>query len=424
MRHGAAPSGLLVLEDGTVFEGEAVSAGTRFGEVVFNTSMTGYQEVLTDPSYRGQIVVMTQPHIGNYGTSQDVAESARPWVEGFIARQFTARPSSHDSGEGLVQYLRRAAVPALHGIDTRALVRRLRERGALRGVVTSERSDAAPLTAELADFPLMTGRALVDEVTTAAAYEVLAAGAGDGAGGPGPDGPGRPAGLDGAGPGRAAAGPDPAAVAGRRQCHLAVYDFGVKSNILRSLAQRGARLTVLPARTPASDCLALGVDGVVLSNGPGDPEPLAGIIDTVRELLASGTPLLGICLGHQLLGLALGGETFKLKFGHHGGNQPVRELATGKVAITSQNHGFAVRPESLPPSCAVTQLNLNDGTVEGFDIAGRPIFSVQYHPEAAPGPHDSVGLFDRFLRAVAAHSPAATARPRHAFAAAPPAPVP
>jgi carbamoyl-phosphate synthase small subunit len=324
--------------------------------------------VLTDPSYRGQIVVMTQPHIGNYGTNQDVAESARPWVEGFLARQFTARPSSHDSGEGLLQYLRRAAVPALHGIDTRALVRRLRERGALRGVVTSERSDVAALTAELADFPLMAGRALVDEVTTAAAYEVPAASG--------------------------------AAAGGRR--HLAVYDFGVKTNILRSLAQRGAHLTVLPARTPASECLALGVDGVVLSNGPGDPEPLPAIIETVRELLASGTPLLGICLGHQLLGLALGGQTFKLKFGHHGGNQPVREVATGKVAITSQNHGFAVRPESLPPSCAVTQLNLNDGTVEGFDLAGRPVFSVQYHPEAAPGPHDSAGLFDRFLQAVAA----------------------
>ena len=415
MRQGAAPSGLLVLEDGTVFEGEAVSAGTRFGEVVFNTSMTGYQEVLTDPSYRGQIVVMTQPHIGNYGTSQDVAESARPWVEGFIARQFTARPSSHGSGEGLVQYLRREAVPALHGIDTRALVRRLRERGALRGVVTSERSDAAALTAELADFPLMAGRALVDEVTTAAAYEVPAGGDwdGDSSGAAGPAG-GGPGGDD-------AAGPDAAASAGRR-CHLAVYDFGVKSNILRSLARRGARLSVLPARTPAGDCLALGVDGVVLSNGPGDPEPLAGIVETVRELLASGTPLLGICLGHQLLGLALGGETFKLKFGHHGGNQPVREVATGKVAITSQNHGFAVRPESLPPSCAVTQLNLNDGTVEGFDVAGRPVFSVQYHPEAAPGPHDSVGLFDRFLRTVAARTSDGTVRAHLEAAAAPPAP--
>jgi carbamoyl-phosphate synthase small subunit len=366
LRSSAPPSGLLVLEDGSVFEGEAVAAGTRFGEVVFNTSMTGYQEVLTDPSYRGQIVVMTQPHIGNYGTSEEVAESRRPWVEGFIARQFTSRPSNHGSGEGLVQYLRRAAVPALHGIDTRALVRRLRERGALRGVVTSERSDAAALTSELADFPLMTGRALVDEVTTAAAYEVPAEGG-------------------------------PAA-----RCHLAVYDFGVKSNILRSLARRGARLTVLPAQTPAADCLALGVDGVVLSNGPGDPEPLTGIVAAVRELLAADTPLLGICLGHQLLGLALGGETFKLKFGHHGGNQPVRDLPSGKVAITSQNHGFAVRPDSLPAGCTVTQINLNDGTVEGFDLAGRPVFSVQYHPEAAPGPHDAAPLFDRFLQALGA----------------------
>jgi carbamoyl-phosphate synthase small subunit len=363
-----------VLEDGGVFEGEAVSAGTRFGEVVFNTSMTGYQEVLTDPSYRGQIVVMTQPHIGNYGTSEEVAESQRPWVEGFVARQFTARPSNHGSGEGLVQYLRRAAVPALHGIDTRALVRRLRERGALRGVVTSERSEAAALIAELADFPLMTGRALVDEVTTATAYEVPAEGV-----------------------------PEP-------RCHLAVYDFGVKSNILRSLARRGARLTVLPAQTPAADCLALGVDGVVLSNGPGDPEPLTGIVAAVRDLLAADMPLLGICLGHQLLGLALGGETFKLKFGHHGGNQPVRDLPSGKVAITSQNHGFAVRPESLPAGCAVTQINLNDGTVEGFDVAGRPVYSVQYHPEAAPGPHDAAPLFDRFLQALAAESVAGSRR--------------
>ncbi len=397
MRPGAPSPGLLVLEDGTVFEGEAVSPGTRFGEVVFNTSMTGYQEVLTDPSYRGQIVVMTQPHIGNYGTNQEVAESERPWVEGFVARQFTARPSSHDSGEGLVSYLRRAAVPALHGIDTRALVRRLRERGALRGVVTSERSDTAALTAELADFPLMAGRALVDEVTTTAAYEVPAAPALAGA-----EAAAGAAGAFGASSASNAPGAFGAFGASGRRCHLAVYDFGVKSNILRSLARRGARLTVLPARTPASDCLALGVDGVVLSNGPGDPEPLTGIVEAVRELLAGGTPLLGICLGHQLLGLALGGRTFKLKFGHHGGNQPVREVATGKVAITSQNHGFAVRPDSLPPSCAVTQLNLNDGTVEGFDVAGRPVYSVQYHPEAAPGPHDAAGLFDRFLQAVAA----------------------
>jgi carbamoyl-phosphate synthase small subunit len=348
-----------VLEDGSVFEGEAVAPGSRFGEVVFNTSMTGYQEVLTDASYRGQIVVMTQPHIGNYGTTPEVAESDRPWVEGFIARQFTTRPSGREGAGSLVSYLRRFGVPALQGIDTRALVRRLRERGALRGVLTTEHSDAGRLAAELADFPTMAGRALVDEVTCAERYEIPAM--------------------------------------GEERRHLAVYDFGVKTNILRSLAERGARLTVLPARTPASDVRSLAVDGVVLSNGPGDPEPLTGIVENVRELVAAEIPVFGICLGHQLLGLALGGRTFKLKFGHHGGNQPVRDTRTGRVAITSQNHGFAVDPASLPASCTVTQVNLNDGTVEGFAVAGRPVYSVQYHPEAAPGPHDASGLFDAFL---------------------------
>jgi carbamoyl-phosphate synthase small subunit len=358
-RPGGSSSALLLLEDGSVFEGEAVAPGTRFGEVVFNTSMTGYQEVLTDPSYRGQIVVMTQPHIGNYGMSEDFNESRRSWVEGFIARQFTVRPSGVGRGEGLVPYLRRAGVPALDGIDTRALVRRLRERGALRGVLTTERSDIAGLRAELEDFPPMTGRALVDEVTVEGAYEVPAA--------------------------------------GPERCHLAVYDFGVKANILRSLATRGARLTVLPARAAAAECLALRADGVVLSNGPGDPEPLTSIVAAVGELLASGTPTFGICLGHQLLGLALGGKTFKLKFGHHGGNQPVRDTTSGRVTITSQNHGFAVRPDSLPPGCSVSEVNLNDDTVEGFALHGRPVFSVQYHPEAAPGPHDASPLFERFL---------------------------
>ncbi len=361
MKTAAPQSGLLVLEDGTTYEGDAVSPGTRFGEVVFNTSMTGYQEVVTDPSYRGQIVVMTQPHIGNYGTSAEAAESAHPWVEGFIARQFTTRPSTAHDDESLPSYLRRYAVPALEGIDTRALVRRLRERGSLRGVLTTERSDVAALAAELADFPTMTGRALVDEVTCAAPYEL--------------------------------------APQGEERRHLAVYDFGVKTNILRSLQERGARLTVLPARTPAKDVLALGVDGVVLSNGPGDPEPLTGIVDNVRELVSAEVPLFGICLGHQLLGLALGGRTFKLKFGHHGGNQPVHDRVSGRVAITSQNHGFAVDPESLPASCEVTEVNLNDGTVEGFAVTGKPVWSVQYHPEAAPGPHDASYLFDRFLAA-------------------------
>ena len=351
--------GLLLLEDGSLFRGEAVSPGTRFGEVVFNTSMTGYQEVLTDPSYRGQIVVMTQPHVGNYGTSDEAEESHRPWVEGFVARSLTPHPSSHGAAESLPAYLRRHGVPAIDGIDTRALVRRLRVRGALRGVATTERSDVEALAAELAEHPAMEGRALVDEVTCAERHEVPAE--------------------------------------GEERFHLAVYDFGTKRNILRSLAARGARLTVLQARTPAAEALALGVDGVVLSNGPGDPQPLEGIVAEVRELLASGTPLLGICLGHQLVGLALGGETFKLKFGHHGGNQPVREEASGRVAITSQNHGFAVRADTLPAGCRVTATNLNDGTVEGLEVEGRPVLSVQYHPEAAPGPHDAAPLFDRFL---------------------------
>jgi carbamoyl-phosphate synthase small subunit len=353
--------GLLVLEDGSAYAGSIVSPGTRFGEVVFNTSMTGYQEILTDPSYRGQIVVMTQPHIGNYGTSANLDESSRPWVEAFVAHQFTARHSG--SGEvSLPGYLRQHGIPSLHEIDTRSLVRRLRERGAMRGVVTSERSEVGALVEEVRDFPRMEGRALVDEVTCAVPYSLL------------PDGAPR--------------------------CRLAVYDYGIKTNILRSLLARGAALEVLPARTPASVCRDLGVDGVVLSNGPGDPEPLRPIIDVVSGLVEVELPVLGICLGHQLLGLALGGKTLKLKFGHHGGNQPVKDLATGAVAITSQNHGFAVDGDSLPSGVRVTEVNLNDGTVEGLAVEGRPVFSVQYHPEAAPGPHDASPLFSRFLERV------------------------
>jgi carbamoyl-phosphate synthase small subunit len=355
---------LLLLEDGSLFRGRAVAPGTRFGEVVFNTAMTGYQEVLTDPSYRGQIVVMTQPHIGNYGVDAAVAESDRPRVEGFVARRFTAEPSNYTSEEGLPGYLARHGIPALDGIDTRAVVRRLRERGALKGVLTSERSDVERLLAEVRDFPDMAGRALVDDVTPAAERVIPAE--------------------------------------GERRVRLAVWDFGCKANILRELAARGAELHVLPASTPASRAAELGVDGVVLSNGPGDPEPLTAVIATVRELVDSGVPTFGICLGHQLLGLAMGGRTFKLKFGHHGGNQPVVDLASRRVAITSQNHGFALDPESLPARCRVSEVNLNDGTVEGIEVTDRPAFSVQYHPEAAPGPHDAEPLFRRFLASIPA----------------------
>lgn len=354
-------AGVLLLEDGSVFTGNLVSEGECFGEVVFNTAMTGYQEIITDPSYRAQVVLMTQPHMGNYGVTEEVSESRQPWVEGFIAREFTREPSGV-RGEPLIDYLRRCGVPALEGIDTRAVVRRLRVSGSLRGVIAPASADREELRARLAEMPSMVGRALVDEVTCAAAYDVPAE--------------------------------------GEERCSLAVFDFGAKENIVRSLVRRGARLRVLPARTSVADCLALGVDGVVLSNGPGDPEPLTSIIETVRELVEADVPILGICLGHQLLGLAVGGSTFKLKFGHHGGNQPVKDLKDGSVAITSQNHGFAVDGDSLPDNCAVTGINLNDGTVQAFAIKDRPVFSVQYHPEASPGPHEASRIFDEFLDAV------------------------
>ena len=360
--------GLLLLEDGSLFRGLCHSPGTAFGEVVFNTSMTGYQEILTDPSYRRQIVVMTQPHIGNYGTGDDMAESDRPWAEGFIARRFTERASNHGSEVDMPGYLRAHRVPALSAIDTRALVRRLRDQGAMRGVITDQTSeeDLRRLKDELLQQPTMKGRGLVDEVTRRdeKVLEPLAAGE---------------------------LGWTP---------HIGLFDFGAKGSIAEQLRLRGAKVTLLPADTSAERCLAADCDGFMLSNGPGDPEPLTDIVETVRSLIESNKPIFGICLGHQLLGLALGGQTFKLKFGHHGGNQPVQDLDTGRVTITSHNHGFAVDESSLPKGVRITHRNLNDQTVEGLAVEGRPVFSVQYHPEAAPGPHDAYYLFDRFLNSI------------------------
>ena len=340
-------SGMLLLEDGTAFRGRVVSEGTRFGEVVFNTSMTGYQEILTDPSYRGQIVVLTGSHMGNYGVEDGSFESSKVQAEGLLVRHLSPRSYEPASPRGLGEFMRDEGVPALEGIDTRALVRRIREQGSLRGVVTSETLEIPELLERVREIPTMEGQALALKAGCESQYTLNAE--------------------------------------GEERVHLALWDFGVKRNILRSLTARGARVTVMPPRTPASAAAELKVDGVVLSNGPGDPAALPQCVQEVRALTESGIPILGICLGHQLLALALGASTFKLPFGHHGGNQPVQDLRTGKILITSQNHGFAVSSDSLPEGCSVSQINLNDRTVEGLEVESRPILSVQYHPEAAPG---------------------------------------
>lgn len=364
---------VLALEDGTVFEGRSFGApAVRSGEVVFNTSITGYQEIFTDPSYRGQIVVLTNPQIGNYGANPDDAESAQPFIEGLVVRDFSPLASNWRSAETADAYLSRSGIPIISGIDTRALVRKLRSGGVLRGVLSGRGGDGAALAAEARMIPSMAGLDLATGVSTKTTYEWTESVS-----------PCSPSELV-----------EPAA---EPRFHVVAYDFGIKRNILRRLVQAGCRVTVVPSLTTAEDVLALKPDGVFLSNGPGDPEPLQAQSKEVRKLVGK-KPLFGICLGHQILGLALGGRTFKLKFGHRGGNHPVLNRRTGKIEITAQNHGFAVDPESLDGnSVELTHINLNDQTLEGFRHRSHPVFCVQYHPEAAPGPHDSRYLFGDFV---------------------------
>jgi carbamoyl-phosphate synthase small subunit len=374
---------VLALEDGTWYRGVAAGApGEARGEVVFNTSMTGYQEVLTDPSYAGQIVTMTAPHIGNYGVSAGDAESQAPHVAGFVMREASPLASNWRADGTLRDYLVRHRIVAIADIDTRALTRVLRSAGVMRGVIATGQVDPQELVEKARAIPKMEGADLVKDVTCDGAFEWR-----DRATASGNDA-------------HAEFGIEPQRRAAKR-LRVAAYDFGVKHNILRRLDAYGCDVHVFPATAPASELLQVEPDGIFLSNGPGDPAALPYAIGNVRELVqTSDVPMFGICLGHQILGLAVGGQTFKLKFGHRGANHPVKELQSGKVEITSQNHGFAVDPDSLPADVAVTHLNLYDGTVEGFRHTTKPIFSVQYHPEASPGPHDADYLFRQFLESM------------------------
>ena len=373
-----ARTALLALADGMVFRGRAFGAEAEAaGELVFNTSMTGYQEILTDPSYEGQLVAMTYPEIGNVGVNREDVESRRPYVRGFVVREYREAPSSWRAEERLGAYLARHGIPAIEGIDTRALVRHIRDVGAQEAVLSSVDLDPKRLVRKAKESPGLVGRDLVKEVTCAESYDWN-------------EGPWR------LGRGYTTA-EEAAAGHGHEPQFVVAYDFGIKFNILRNLVGAGCRVRVVPATTPARDVLGLHPDGVFLSNGPGDPDAVGGVREIVAELLGR-VPVFGICLGHQIMGLALGGRTFKLKFGHHGGNQPVKDLTTGKVEITAQNHGFAVGPESVTAlGWEPTHLNLNDGTCEGLRHREWPAFSVQYHPEASPGPHDANYLFHRFI---------------------------
>jgi carbamoyl-phosphate synthase small subunit len=370
---------ILALEDGTWFSGvSAGAAGETSGEVVFNTSMTGYQEVLTDPSYAGQIVTMTAPQIGNYGITAADHESGAPRVAGFVVRDLSPIASNWRAQTTLRDYLTAHGIVAIGDIDTRALTRRLRSAGVMRGVIaTGATLDPDELVAKARGIPMMEGADLVKEVTCATAYDFVPSLADTVA--------------------EATFGIAPLKRA-KRQLRVAAYDYGIKTNILRRLAAHGCDIRVFPASVPAADVLASDPDGIFLSNGPGDPAAVAYAIDNVRALVDDADrPIFGICLGHQLLGLALGAETYKLKFGHRGANHPVKQLDSSKVEITSQNHGFAVNPDTLPAHARITHLNLYDGTVEGLRHVGKPIYSVQYHPEASPGPHDADYLFTQFI---------------------------